>query len=160
MGGVIRLAEGNGRKDELRRRLAGAGYRMTPQRLTILDALLQTGRHPTADEIYADVLRTNPTTSLATVYKTVETLKSLGELRELDLGLGRAHYDAINPVAHPHVVCMRCGRVDDVEIGAFETLMAEARGASGFQLESQRLEFFGKCPQCLAEDGRNGPSSP
>ena len=149
---VTKTAVETERKDELRRRLADAGCRVTPQRLTILDALLQPGRHPTAEEIYADVLWTNPTTSLATVYKTVEVLKSLGELRELDLGLGRAHYDAVDPSDHPHVICTRCGRVDDVEIGRFGALLSEARRATGFRLDSQRLEFFGTCPECVGRD--------
>ncbi len=123
---------------------------MTPQRLAILDALLRPDRHPTADEIYTDVRRVSPTTSRATVYKTVETLKTLGELRELDLGLGRAHYDAVDPSAHPHVVCVRCGKVDDVRIKGFDRLLEEARRASDFVLESERLEFFGRCPACVA----------
>lgn len=139
-----------GRKEQLCRRLAEAGHRMTPQRLAILDALLRPGRHPTAEDVYADVLCQSPTTSRATVYKTFDTLKAMGELRELDLGLGRAHFDATDPSDHPHVVCTVCGRVDDVEIAHFAHLSAEARRRSGFALASQRLEFFGTCPDCQA----------
>ncbi len=151
MGLVSGLVESSERKEQLRRRLASAGCRMTPQRLAILDALVQPGRHPTAEAVYADVLRVNPTTSLATVYKTVDTLKAMGELRELDLGLGRAHYDAHDPTEHPHVVCTGCGRVDDVRIEGIDGLLEEARRASPFALTSKRLEFFGTCPECLAE---------
>ena len=140
------------RKDELRRRLAAAGHRVTPQRLAILDALLQPGRHPTAEELYADVLRVSPTTSLATIYKTVDTLRALGELRELDFGVGRAHYDAIDPSDHPHVVCLGCGRVDDVRLEGVGGLLDAARRASPFRLDSERVEFFGQCPDCAARE--------
>jgi Fur family transcriptional regulator, peroxide stress response regulator len=135
-------------------RLSTAGHRMTPQRLAIVDSLLKPNRHPTADDIYEEVLCVSPTTSRATVYKTVETLKALGELRELDLGIGRAHYDAANPTDHPHVVCRRCGRIEDVEIGGFSDLIEEARTASGFTLDSERLEFFGLCPECKPLDSK------
>lgn len=133
-------------------RLRTAGHRMTPQRLAILDALLKPGRHPTAEEVYEDVLQVSPTTSLATIYKTVETLKALGELRELDLGIGRAHYDAIEPNDHPHVVCTRCGRIEDVVIEEFVHCRGEAQITSGFTISSARLEFFGVCPTCKSED--------
>lgn len=145
MVGLERLGR---RKEELRARLAHAGCRITPQRLAILDALLQPGRHPTAEEVYADVVRANPTTSLATVYKTVETLKRLGELRELELGHGRAHYDAADPSDHPHVVCTQCGKVEDVEVTGIDRLLAQAAGASAYALDTKRLEFFGRCPAC------------
>src|SRR5580658_7666311 len=88
----------------LRAKLAESGCRITPQRIAILDALVNGASHPTAEEIYGLVLKVSPTTSLATVYKTLDTLKGLGELQELELGSGRNHYDAVDPVAHPHVV--------------------------------------------------------
>lgn len=156
---MTRFVEPSGRKEELRARLASAGCRITPQRLAILDALLEPGRHPTADEVHADVLRASPTTSLATVYKTVETLKSLGELRELELGHGRAHYDAADPSDHPHVVCTRCGKVEDVEVAGLDRLLSQAERVSAYVLDTKRLEFFGRCPACRSARPPGSPRS-
>ena len=136
------------RVSALRTRLAESGCRITPQRLAILDALVNGASHPTAEEIYALVLKVSPTTSLATVYKTLDTLKALGEVQELELGSGRNHYDAVDPVAHPHVVCTQCGRIEDVRIEGASRLLEEASRASGYQLLTERLEFFGICHSC------------
>src|SRR5215212_5164854 len=100
----------------LRERLAEAGHRITPQRLYILEALVSDASHPTAEEIYARVRPSCPTTSLATVYKTLEMLKELGEVLELEFSDGSNHYDGLHPAAHPHVLCQRYGRIEDVEV--------------------------------------------
>ena len=136
------------RVQNLRRKLAESGCRITPQRLAVVDALVNGASHPTAEEIYGLVLKVSPTTSLATVYKTLDTLKLLGEVQELELGSGRHHYDALNPNSHPHVVCTVCGRIEDVRLEGTEDLMIRAQRASGFALVAQRLEFFGVCKAC------------
>ena len=132
----------------LRTKLAESGCRITPQRIAILDALVNGASHPTAEEIHSLVLRTSPTTSLATVYKTLDTLKALGEVQELELGSGRNHYDAVDPVSHPHVVCTQCGRIEDVRLEQSSSLLDRASEVSGYRLVTQRLEFFGLCQNC------------
>lgn len=132
----------------LRAKLAESGCRITPQRIAVLDALLNGLSHPTAEEIHVEVLKVSPTTSLATVYKTLDTLKALGEVQELDFGGGRAHYDGVDPVSHPHVVCTRCGRIEDVRLGHGTMLIDRASESSGYRLSTERLEFFGLCPGC------------
>jgi len=97
------------------------------------------------------VLRVSPTTSLATVYKTLDTLKGLGEVQELELRSGRNHYDAVDPVAHPHVVCTECGRIEDVRIEGTPGLLEQASRASGYQIKTERIEFFGVCTDCQFE---------
>jgi len=137
------------RVSALKKRLAESGCRLTSQRLAILDALVNGASHPTAEEIHSLVLKVNPTTSLATVYKTVDTLKALGEVQELELGSGRNHYDAVDPISHPHVVCTQCGKIEDVRIEGSERLIERAAEASGYQLQTERLEFYGVCASCL-----------
>ena len=132
----------------LRKRLAEAGHRITPQRLYILEALVSDASHPTAEEIYARVRTTCPTTSLATVYKTLETLRELGEVLELEFSDGSNHYDGLRPAAHPHVVCRRCGRIEDVEVEGVPALQSQATRASGYRLQSHRIEFYGVCRGC------------
>ena len=137
----------------LRQRLSDSGHRITPQRLCILEALVVSNRHPTAEEIFAYVRRVSPTTSLATVYKTLDTLKALGEVQELEFGDGRYHYDGVDPKPHPHIVCTRCGKIEDVDIPQVAALSAQAVQASGYAVESLRVEFYGLCKTCQAEQG-------
>lgn len=132
----------------LRQRLSNTGHRITPQRLCILEALVDANRHPTAEEIFARVRKVSPTTSLATVYKTIETLKEMGEVQELEFGDGRNHYDGVDPIPHPHVVCTGCGKIEDVAITDVTTLQKQAVQASGYKITSQRLDFYGMCGNC------------
>ena len=134
----------------LRHRLSGSGHRITPQRLCILEALIDMNRHPTAEEIYGHVRRVSPTTSLATVYKTINTLKALGEVQELEFGDGRSHYDGVDPIPHPHVICTQCGRIEDVYLPEVSALSTQATRASGYAIAVQRLDFYGICAACQA----------
>ena len=133
---------------ELTDRLASSGHRLTPQRLFILEALVADSSHPTAEELFARVRQTCPTTSLATIYKTLETLKQMGEVLELEFSDGSNHYDALRPAAHPHVICERCGRIEDVELDGISHLQARAMQGSGYRLQSHRIEFYGLCRGC------------
>ena len=133
---------------DIRQRLEDSGHRITPQRLCILEALLSSEGHPSAEQIYGRVRRVSPTTSLATIYKTLDTLQELGEVRELEFRGDRHHYDGMRPDAHPHVVCTGCGRIEDVDLTGLQTLQGDAARASGFQIAEQRLEFYGLCGSC------------
>lgn len=136
------------RIDDICRKLHDSGHRMTPQRLCILQALVGSNRHPSAEEIFAEVQRVSPMTSLATVYKTLETLRDMGEALEMEVGDGRRHYDGVRPQFHPHVICTHCGQIEDIEIGGLTGLQAEARQISGYQIQTQRVEFYGLCRVC------------
>ena len=78
-------------------RLRERDFRITPQRLAILKILAASRRHPSVDEIYQEVRAEFPTTSLATVYKTIALLKELNEVLELGFPDGSNRYDGSNP---------------------------------------------------------------
>lgn len=139
------------REKEIAEVLRAQGYRLTPQRLAVVHMLAATGLHPSAEQIYAAVRSSFPTTSLATVYKVIEVLKSVGQLHELGYSDGRNRYDATQAHLHPHLICIRCKAVIDVEIPGFETLPAQVVDAHGYQVTHHRLEFFGICPKCGEE---------
>jgi Fur family peroxide stress response transcriptional regulator len=141
-------AEKQARVEQMCRALQGSGHRMTPQRLGVLRALVGVNAHPSAEEVHAQVRLDAPMTSLATVYKTLETLRDLGEAREMALGDGRRRYDAVRPGFHPHAVCTRCGRIEDVDLAGLDVLPARAAQASGFRVRAQRVEFYGLCRSC------------
>ena len=113
-----------------------------------MQALVESNSHPSAEEIYAQVQRVSPMTSLATVYKTLDTLRDMGEALEMEVGDGRRHYDGVRPRSHPHVVCTGCGQIEDVQLQDLSGLQTQAGQASGYQISAQRVEFYGLCRVC------------
>ena len=127
--------------------LRAKGLKVTPQRIAIYTMLSHTEEHPNAEMIYHALEQTNPTLSLATVYKTLCLFKSSGLVQELNVGEPSARYDAIT-IRHPHVVCTCCGKVVDLPHDSFEELRHQAAKLTDFSLESEQLIFYGKCPNC------------
>ena len=140
--------ETNTRVEYLRQKLHDSGHRITPQRICILRALLELNTHPSAEEIYDQVRQVSPTTSLATVYKTLDTLRDMGEVLEIQPGDGRQHYDGVRPTFHPHVICTQCGEIRDVDIAGLTGLPGQAQSLSGYEIHAQRVEFYGLCAAC------------
>lgn len=136
------------RLDNLIARLKERGCHITPQRVAIVRALLASQEHPSVEQLYAQVKADFPMTSLATVYKTVTLLKEMGEVLEISLGDGSNRYDGAVPEPHPHVICVRCQRIEDLAGPALRRLPLQAAQHSGYQVLGYRLDFFGVCPQC------------
>jgi Fur family peroxide stress response transcriptional regulator len=137
-----------GRAAELVARLQAAGYRLTPQRLALVNLLTRDDTHPSADQIFARLRAKYPTVSLATVYNTLDMLVELGEALTLDLSEGCTRYDVRRPSAHPHVVCRTCGLVADLEVDGLADFVDEARTTSTFGDLQPRIYFDGVCPTC------------
>ncbi len=134
------------RLDDVVARLRSAGYRITPQRLAIIKTLVDSGEHPSVEQIYRRVRKDFPTTSLATVYNTLERLKEMGEVLELPSS-GGSRYDGLNPQPHPHLRCTVCGAIEDldVDLGPAAQEVAARRGYADVH---HRLELYGVCPRC------------
>ncbi len=136
------------RLDALVDKLRAAGYRITPQRLAVLRTLVQSDQHPTVEEVYRQVRKDFPTTSLATVYNTLECLKDLEEVLVLPSS-GASRYDGRNPEPHSHLMCTACGLIEDLDIDLGATTQAVAR-ERGYAEVKHRLELHGVCPACQA----------
>jgi Fur family peroxide stress response transcriptional regulator len=136
------------RRSELTRKLAEQGYRITPQRLAVVGALMDARNHPSAEDLFARVRETCPTTSLATVYKTLDTLKEIGEVLELEFRDGSNRYDGVRPQSHPHLVCTRCGKIEDVDLDGISALAAEVAASTKYEVRSHRVDFYGICADC------------
>jgi len=141
----------NERLDHMVFSLREAGHRITPQRLAVLKVLAADPDHPSVEHIYRQVKTDFPTTSLATIYKTVALLKELGEVLELGFADWGSRYDGRKPYPHPHVICTKCGTIVDPEYSSMGEMAREMAKKSGFHLTHHRLDFFGLCPKC-----RNG----
>lgn len=142
------------RYDALLMRLRRDGYRLTPQRMAVLRVLSEDRGHPTVEQVYDRVRGDYPTTSLATIYKTIDMLKGIGEV--LELSVGESHrYDGRDPRPHPHLICEVCGSITDIALGGPlgdpDVLSAAARavaGAAGYRDVRPQLEFRGRCSSC------------
>ena len=136
------------RLDEILSKLRQRDFRITPQRIAILKVFLQSHDHPSVEQVYEEVRENFPTTSLATVYKTVNLLKEIGEILEIGFAGGGNRYDGNKPYPHPHLICTRCKRIIDPEISLLDQITAEVANATGYRIESHQIELFGVCPTC------------
>ena len=123
-------------------------HRITPQRLAILRVLADSKGHPSVEQIYTRVKSDFPTTSLATVYKNISLMKSLGEVLELGFSDDSNRYDGNRPYPHPHLVCTDCKKIIDPDLSMLHDLTRELVEETGFHILSHRMDFFGICPEC------------
>ena len=129
--------------------LRARGLRLTGPRRAILDVLRGTDLHPTAEWVHRVVRRRQPRVSLGTVYRNLRLL--VGEGLAAEIPGPHARFDA-NLEAHHHFTCVRCGRILDVDGPLAEPHAEALRGRiaarTGLSITHQRIEFFGRCPQC------------
>lgn len=131
-------------------RLRRLGLRVTPQRLFVLEALEGAGGHLTAEEIMQWASRRYPALNLATVYRTLDLLVSVGLVAQTDLGGEAATYELVGDVPHHHLVCKGCGHVIEMDERLLESLRADALHGYGFHAQPQHLAIFGLCDQCYS----------
>ena len=136
---------------ELVERLRERGCRITPQRLAILRILAASVGHPTAEHIFDQIRSEFPTTSLATVYKTIATLKELGEVLELEFSNESNRYDGNKPYPHAHLICVKCHDIVDPDMDILDGLPQQMAARAGYQLISHRFDIYGICPRCQRE---------
>ena len=123
------------------------GCKATPQRLAIYDVLRNCNMHPTAETIYNIISADYPTMSLATVYKTLDLLREAGIIQDLNIGANTSRYDII-PKPHPHVVCTKCGKLENIDMSLSKTMINRAKKACDYDIHSLQLYFYGVCPYC------------
>ncbi len=135
------------RLEDFAARCREGGLAVTPQRLSIIEALLGSTDHPKAEQIYATVRELHPHISLATVHRTLETLCRIGEARKVTVLHDSARYDA-NLTPHQHVVCVECRRVRDIEIANMPELLGTDPALEGFETLGWSLEIRAVCASC------------
>ncbi|MBW1729564.1 MAG: transcriptional repressor [Deltaproteobacteria bacterium] len=142
------MADPDARLQQMLTKLRDRKFRITPQRLAVVKILAQSKEHPTVENIYEQVKKDFPTTSLATIYKTVSLLKELGEILELGFPEGSNRYDGNKPYPHPHIICIRCKKIIDPDLMELQPLTDEVTRKTGYKIIDHRLDFFGICPDC------------
>ncbi|MFV0313718.1 MAG: Fur family transcriptional regulator [Anaerotignum sp.] len=127
--------------------LRDKGLKVTPQRIAVYNMLIGTCEHPNAESIYKALELTNPTMSLATVYKTLDFFKQLGLVQELNVGEGSSRYDAVVQ-CHPHTVCTECGQVCDLYMDDLTEIHKKLAKELDFHVECEQLILYGVCSNC------------
>ena len=103
------------------------------------------------ERLYDQLKDDFPTMSLATVYRNVMLIKSMGQVLELGFAGGSNRYDGNRPYPHPHVVCIKCRKIVDPDLASLQDMSNEVEAATGFRISTHRVDFFGLCPDCHQE---------
>ncbi len=135
--------------EELVSSLREEGFRITPQRIAIVDYLLKTIDHPSADSIHMVIQKKYPMVSLSTVYKTLELLKEKRLVNEIEVD-GEARFDA-HTDEHINLVCMNCGKIDDVDEDILKDIQIRAARKSKYLVLKSSFELFGYCSNCKSK---------
>lgn len=128
-------------------RYKGKGFKLTPQRLAILQYLEGNTSHPTAEDIYRNIKKVYPTVSFATVYNTLEALRERGELLEITIDPQRKHFDP-NPNPHHHIICSVCRKIGDVFTDYTKVLILPEEITGEFDVTGNHIDFYGVCKDC------------
>jgi Fur family peroxide stress response transcriptional regulator len=142
------MTDPQARFEQLLTKLKEREYRLTPQRVELIRVIAASEGHPSASRLYEQIKVQFPTMSLATVYKTLDLLKELNEVLEIDLR-DDSHYDGNKPYPHPHLICTNCQKIVDGELEtAVGKIVQEVENNFGFRVVKHQLDFYGLCPDC------------
>ncbi len=129
--------------DQLRK----SRLRATGQRLTIMQAVMESRSHPSVDDIYQKVRHTYPTISISTIYKTLQTMSRMGTVLTVETGTGSQRYDG-HVGLHHHAICNKCGKVFDIDFDHYPIDLDKKNILEGFQVHGIKVTFLGTCHAC------------
>ncbi|MCH9659260.1 transcriptional repressor [archaeon] len=132
--------------EEVVRSLREEGFRITPQRTAIVDYLLKTEDHPSAEHIHKVIRKKYPMVSLSTIYKTLDLLKGKKIVNEIEVE-GEARFDA-HTDEHINLICMNCGKIEDIDEDSIKKIQQKAARKSKYLILKSSFEFFGYCNNC------------
>ena len=139
-------------RDEVRALFRAKKVPLTHQRLAVYEELTGRRDHPSAEALYESLKRSYPSLSLATVYKTLQTLHAMGMVARVDSPTAQARYDAIVETHH-HAVCAACGGIEDLFDSRLDRLPAPS--VKGFRISGHSVHFHGLCAACAKKAGRS-----
>lgn len=134
---------------ELVNSLREKGFRITPQRIAIVEYLLKTDDHPSAEHIHKIVQKKYPMVSLSTVYKTLDLLREKKLVNEIKVE-GEARFDA-HTDEHINLVCMNCGKIDDIDEDSLKEIQTKVARKSKYMILKSNFELFGYCNNCKSK---------
>lgn len=133
--------------------LRDEGFRITPQRVAIVEYLMGTVDHPSAEQIYQKVKKEYPMVSLSTVYKTLDLLRKKRLVNEIDVN-GESRFDA-NTGEHINLVCLSCGKIEDIDESSVKEICAKAAKKSRYLIVRSNFDLYGYCSYCKSKFKNN-----
>jgi Fur family transcriptional regulator, ferric uptake regulator len=137
--------------------LRSRGYRVTPQRQLVLEAVARLS-HATPEEIAASVQQTAKGVNISTIYRTLDLLDSLGLVTHTHLQHGAPTYHLASEAGHVHLVCQSCGKIDEASPAEITPLTRALDAGHGFETNVSHLTVFGSCADCRTK-GRSQDSA-
>jgi Fur family transcriptional regulator, ferric uptake regulator len=139
---------------ELLNEVEAKGVRLTAQRRALIETIQRADSHLDAATLLSRARQVDPNIDRATVYRTLELLKRLGLIDELDLMHlnGEKHYYEVKTQKdHLHLACFRCGEIEELDSPTFQRLKREIAAQNNFTIQVMRLEVGGVCRRCAAQ---------
>ena len=124
------------------------GYRLTPQRMLVIEALHDADGHISAEEIYEQLHNHYPYSNVSTVYRTLELLKKFNLVTETDFGEGCLRYHVAEKGHHHHLVCRSCGKITDLDESVLYPLKHTLLRDYAFEADLRHLVISGQCGEC------------
>ena len=129
--------------------LRDEGHRVTPQRIAIIDYLIHTEDHPSAENVHAIVKKKYPMVSLSTVYKTLDLLRQKKLVNEIEIE-GEARFDA-HVDDHINLVCLSCGKIEDIDENLLKNIQVKVAKKSEYRIIKASFELHGYCNKCKSK---------
>ena len=131
--------------------LKDAGLKITAPRVKIFQILeSSTIRHMTAEDVYRQLIANSEDIGLATVYRVLTQFETAGLVKRHNFEEGRSVFELATADHHDHLLCVKCGRVEEFNDAEIETLQRKVAKKLGYELTDHNLNMFGLCPDCKA----------
>jgi len=133
--------------------LKEAGLKITAPRVKILQILESSDiRHMSAEDVYRKLLANNEEIGLAIVYRVLTQFEAAGLVIRHHFEEGHSVFELAGTYHHDHLVCVKCGRVEEFSDAEIEALQARIAEKLGFELTDHNLNMYGYCPKCRTAD--------
>ena len=140
---------------EVVERLRASGFRVGPQRLRILRTLISSQMHPSVDRLHEELATNQKSISRSTIYKTLSALRSINEVLVIEFSESSGssnRFDGYRPDPHPHLICLNCGDISDLETPQLESTLTTAGRLRGRRIDGFRIDLFSTCSACQSTD--------
>jgi Fur family transcriptional regulator, ferric uptake regulator len=131
------------------------GYRLTPQRMMVVEVLHGAEHHISAEEIFSKVKKAYPYANISTVYRTLDLMKKLGLVMEIDTGEGFLRYHHLEKGHHHHLICTECGKQSELPESLLMNLQKTISCEYDFEPNLNHLAIFGICAGCRTKQGKS-----
>ncbi|SMH71833.1 Fur family transcriptional regulator [Candidatus Nitrosotalea okcheonensis] len=125
------------------------GFRITPQRIAIVDYVMKSEEHPSAEQIHKFVQKKYPMVSLSTVYKTLDLMRSNKLVNEIEVK-GESRFDA-NTGEHINLICLNCGKIEDLDDASIKEIQSRVATRSRYRILRGNFDFYGYCSLCKSK---------